>query len=92
MCERDPHDELLSVRLQLDLLYAQANRMKHFEYEGDVHPLACPIFNAKLDACIRARDTWLITRKKKDGDKVKELAQAAIQRLNLAKVKTPAVA
>jgi len=76
MCEFDKDGEFYAVRLQLDLLHQAIMRSKHYQYEGE-HPLDSETFRAKFDEVIRARDKWLITRNKEDGDAVKELAKLA---------------
>lgn len=76
MCEKDTNGEFYAVRLQLDLLHQTIMRAKHYQFEGE-HPLDSQVFKTKLDEVIRARDKWLITRNKDDGDVVKELAKAA---------------
>ena len=84
MCEQDPRDEKLNVRLAIDNLQREVDKAK--KHTAGLTSLFSDRYKGVHVKILRARDKWLVTRTKEDGDIVIELCKEAIAILTVANI------
>lgn len=84
MCEQDPRDEKLNVRLAIDELQTEVNKAKG--HTAGLNTIFSDRYKEVHVKILRARDKWLVTRTKEDGDLVIELCKEALAILAVANI------